>query len=272
MRRHDDDFEDEEKGMSRWIPSVVLLGTIAGFIVLAWYAYNSGRNAVKEEDLLVVEADSSPLKEKPEDPGGMKIPNQDKTVFETFSGNNEPAKVERILPPPEEPVSKRELTERTEIARKIHESIKPAEPYNSEEKPDFGISPDNSAVEEVSTPNIKSEEVVLSEKQEEKPAIKEQEAEKTVQKPAPEAKISKQTSGVKVQLGAFSSESEARQNWTKIQKKFSSLSGKSPIIVRAEVKGRVFYRLRVGGFGSVDEARKFCKSLSAKGQACIIAS
>src|SRR5690606_18973570 len=50
----------------------------------------------------------TPIKEKPADPGGMQFPNQDKTIFDTFNGNATPTaqNVERILPSPEEPMSK----------------------------------------------------------------------------------------------------------------------------------------------------------------------
>src|SRR4051812_38416219 len=95
-------------GLTRWAPLVIVLAVVAGFVTLSWYAYHAGIQSVKEEDLMVVEADKTPIKEKPADPGGMQIPNQDKTVFETFSANNakQPPKVERVLPVPEEPMPK----------------------------------------------------------------------------------------------------------------------------------------------------------------------
>ncbi len=96
-----------DSGLTRWAPLVVVLGVVAGFVTLSWYAYHAGIQSVKEEDLVVVEADKTPMKEKPSDPGGMQFPNQDKTVFETFSGNSkQPPKVERVLPVPEEPMAK----------------------------------------------------------------------------------------------------------------------------------------------------------------------
>lgn len=93
--------------VERWLPAVVVVSALTGFSVLAWYAYHAGTQSTRDEDLLVVEAEKTPMKEKPLDPGGMKFPNQDKTIFETFAGgNNAPAKVERVLPMPEEPIAK----------------------------------------------------------------------------------------------------------------------------------------------------------------------
>ena len=94
-------------GLARWAPMVVVVCVFAGFVGLSWYAYHAGVQSVKDDDLLVVEADKTPLKEKPLDPGGMKFPNQDKTIFDTFAGNSQqPAKVERVLPKPEEQMAK----------------------------------------------------------------------------------------------------------------------------------------------------------------------
>lgn len=116
--------EDEPGRIYRWLPMLVVLGAFGGFVVLAWYAYHSGAQSVKEEDLVVVEADKTPMKEKPLDPGGMKFPNQDKTVFETFANNSQnPPKVERVLPAPEEPVAKNSDADndtRTWVSEKLH--------------------------------------------------------------------------------------------------------------------------------------------------------
>ncbi len=94
-------------GIVRWLPKIIAIGVVGGFFTLAWYAYHTGSQSYKEDELMVVEADKTPMKEKPLDPGGMKFPNQDKTVYDTFSGNSQAAaKVERVLPPPEEPLPK----------------------------------------------------------------------------------------------------------------------------------------------------------------------
>jgi hypothetical protein len=94
---------------------VVVMAVVGGFVMLSWYAYHAGIRSVKEEDLLVIEADKAPLKEKPADPGGMHFPNQDKTVYNTFADTSrQTAKVERVLPVPEEPMSKERQKEAAE--------------------------------------------------------------------------------------------------------------------------------------------------------------
>lgn len=108
MTEQDPLYDEEPQSLiARVLPPVVLACAFAGFVALAIYAYRAGGQSVKDGELLVVEADKTPMKEKPEDPGGMQFPNQDKTIFETFAaGGNQPPKVERVLPTPEEPIAK----------------------------------------------------------------------------------------------------------------------------------------------------------------------
>lgn len=73
-----------------------------------------------------------------------------------------------------------------------------------------------------------------------------------------------------VQIGAFDSDAVARSEWNRIAGKAGGLfAGKGQIVQRHESNGRVFYRLRVAGFGSGAEAQKFCSDLKALGTDCI---
>ena len=104
--------EEQESGIFRWMSALVVLLAVAGFFGLAWYAYKSGGEATDEKDVELVKADKSPVKETPANPGGMQIPNQDKTVYGLISGNKtERPTVERILPAPEEPIARGNDTE-----------------------------------------------------------------------------------------------------------------------------------------------------------------
>ncbi|HEU5047082.1 MAG TPA: SPOR domain-containing protein [Rickettsiales bacterium] len=108
---YDEDDEDENGGFFRWLQAVVVLFALGGFFGLAWYAYKSG-GEVDEKDIEVVKPDKNPIKEAPADPGGMQIPNQDKTVYNLVNGDNrEKQAAERIVPPTEEPVQKHPATE-----------------------------------------------------------------------------------------------------------------------------------------------------------------
>lgn len=76
-----------------------------------------------------------------------------------------------------------------------------------------------------------------------------------------------------VQIGAFDSNSIANSEWGRISGRYSSLfSGKSPVVQSTKRNGRTFYRLRVAGFESRDDARRFCAALIAEGTDCYPAS
>jgi len=240
----EDDDGAEKNGalskMPKWFSSAVLLGSVFGFILLAYYSYQNGGKPVKEEDLLVVEADKTPIKEKPTDAGGMQFPNQDKTIYETFSGGAAPlAKVERVLPAPEEPMTSDD-----------ENSVSAAAPEKPTEVAEVPV--DEKAVS-VAKEEPKPVPVIAAPK----PAA--------VEKPTVASK-----KGVTVQLGAYPSDAEAKKDWARIKAKFSGLSSKSPQIVKATVGGKEFYRLRVGGFADEKAAKSLCATLSAKKQGCIL--
>lgn len=272
MNNEDDENIDNASGIMKWIPTIMLVSVITGFIMLAYYAYHSGKESVKEEELLVIEAEKTPIKEKPEDPGGMKFPNQDKTIFETFSNTPPSAKVERVLPSPEEPITNNEQTETV---------VESTEQPKTEDVAGTTNVESNKTENEVKieSPAVEVEKIEAVGIDDKKPEVVKTTAAKTdakpkpvEQKPAtkPVAKPSTKSGTAKIQLGAFSSEKEASENWQKIQKKFPSLSGKTPAILRADVKGKTFYRLRLGGFSGKDSANEMCKNLTTKGQSCML--
>lgn len=108
MASEEDDFEynDDEienSGVFRWLQAAVVLFALGGFFGLAWYAYKSGEGT-DDKDVELVKVESEPVKEAPANPGGMQIPNQDKTVYGLINGNKpEKPVVERIVPSAEEP-------------------------------------------------------------------------------------------------------------------------------------------------------------------------
>lgn len=72
------------------------------------------------------------------------------------------------------------------------------------------------------------------------------------------------------QLGAFDSAAIARAEWDKIAARFEPLmAGKKRIVQEAVSGGRSFWRLRVQGFETVEDARRFCAALVAEGANCI---
>lgn len=88
-----------------WVTALAL-ATVALFAGVVWYAYQT-RERGGEPPLIA--AEEGPAKVRPEEPGGLEVPDQDKLVYEKAAG--EPvAEAEQLLPPPEEPATMAEET------------------------------------------------------------------------------------------------------------------------------------------------------------------
>ena len=75
------------------------MGAFAGGL---WFAYVEGMHrAGGAADIPLIRADTSPMKVKPENPGGMQIPDRDMLIY----GQQRP-QVEHLLPPPEQPMAR----------------------------------------------------------------------------------------------------------------------------------------------------------------------
>src|SRR6218665_330842 len=81
---------------------------IVAFIAIVWYAYPTAEDAQDATDVPVVLAAKESYKFTPDDPGGMKVPHQDSTVFDPLD-KKDASRVEKLLPGTEEPVNKDEV-------------------------------------------------------------------------------------------------------------------------------------------------------------------
>ena len=129
--------EEYESDSQRWLTVLVVVLVLGGLVGLIIYAFNVSNSSVSLEDTPVIEADATPMKETPSDPGGMQFPHQDKTVYETITNEKPGTKpaAERILPAPEEPKSpKNTVATESWINEKLH-------PENSEASTEEGNKP-----------------------------------------------------------------------------------------------------------------------------------
>jgi hypothetical protein len=82
-----------------------------------------------------------------------------------------------------------------------------------------------------------------------------------------------QTGRVKVQLAALNSKEAAQSAWEHLSRRMPGLfAGRRPIFMEAQVNGRTYWRLRLAGFASIAEARAFCQDVHAHGGACTVAA
>lgn len=299
--------EEYQGGFLRWMSILVVLVAVAGFFALAYYAYHTGTQSINEGDVTLIEADNSPLKEAPVDPGGLQVPHQDKTVYEVISPSQPGDKpsAERILPEPEEPVKLNadadtqtwvnkpaDAASGSDNTKPVLETVQEVEMVKS--TPPDAVNAAPGAGNNASQPKViiidpatgKTTESVPAEKPvtvipvppEEKPIAATEEKKdlpKEVVRKEQETKNAslKSAGGTKVQLGAFKSQQEAEDTWLKIYKAHGEIIGsREHIISRADLGNKgIYYRLQLSGFTDVQAAKALCAKLSARKQGCFIA-
>ena len=100
------DAEDEggtPGNLRRYLPATLAVIAVVGFAGVVWYAYSTGIREGSEFAAPLLEP-SGPSKVAPQDPGGREILDQDKLVYGTIDRTQDETRVERLLPPPENPL------------------------------------------------------------------------------------------------------------------------------------------------------------------------
>ena len=283
-------FDEEEDGnLKKILYSSIVFLAVGGFSVLAWYAYQFGSRPVDVDQLKLIRADETPYKVKPENPGGMEVPYMDKVVYDSISGKeNTPAKVERILPSPEEPVDlknsrynavvekAKQATSDTRIAKnnikqdKVKQESHAAATEDTLPKPAVPDKKTNQSITLASNKEVKkllAPENALTpvSKQDLKPVPVGSKMRNEVVK-APQ----KMDARYRIQLGAYRSEQVAVTDWKQLQKKFPEDLTKLDYYIERKDLGTkgVFYRLQAGPLESSASARLVCKKLIDKKQGC----
>lgn len=234
------------------------LGTFAGVLlagVVGWFVlapqYQQG-----VKDVPVIRRPQTAVKIKPENPGGMDIPNQDKDVYSIVEKKNvDNTVVENLLPTPEAP----KLPDIVPDTLEVDENAK-----NLDEIVDEVSEPQ----EENTTAN---EGQSAAETVPEKPAdllsaASEEKVEKVAEKPA--EKIGQNASGGnwQIQLVASKNKAAVEQTWTNLTAKYAALKTYMHEVQETNLgaQGKI-YKLRAGSFANKDEAQKLCTELKSKG-------
>lgn len=210
-------------------------GLLVGVMVLGllgWGVSKLGPRAVP-----VVEAESTPVKERPAAPGGMVVPNQDETIFDRPSARR-PEQVlapNRIAPGPEAPAMAL-LRQQQQAATQPPRVEAPAPQHVQQQQ--LAVAP-----------------------QAARPA-----ARQTTPAPAAPAAAGRWH----VQLGALNSEAAARSAWEVAARRTPDLASRHPLITELKREGQpTLWRLRVGGLTDAAAARTLCEAVKAKGGGCV---
>lgn len=269
----------DEAGRGRMVLllAVVFVGAAAAllFVVFQQGVRTGGRNAPP-----VIVADVGPEKIKPEDPGGLDVPHQDKTVYDRVSGED-PERVERLLPEPEEPVDVSGLRTseasddpvasdaRTPVEEGTPATMQPGEALKelSAQEPDV---PDSKVVNEVE--NIGDLIQSLPETDEEPIGNSVAEVDEGAVNRA-SGTIASATSGAYVvQVASFKGADLATGGWEALNRKNGDLlTNLRPDIQLADLGDKgIYYRLRIGPFATKADAQALCTALKARRQDCLV--
>lgn len=261
----DETFEEPRRGMS---PARKLMAGSAitiGVVVLAgvvWFAYQQGIRSNAEEAAPVIRAEAEPIKRKPEEPGGLDVPHQDKLVFGRLAPGQIEEPVEKLLPPPEEPAARPEATVETvvpEDAAKAAETVVAARPEPAAPPSPPAAAPPPPKPVTVAPPPIPAPpEKVAAAPTKAPPA------------PAP-AKAPSATDRWRIQLASVSSRDRALAEWDRLKTRNTDLLGALTLNVEsAKVNSGTFYRIQAGPLAGRTAASALCGKLKSRNQDCLV--
>lgn len=253
---------------------VVAIGAGAG----GWYFLNDWL-AVDDPDaeVPVIHAESGPIKVRPEEPGGMDVPDRDKLVYDRIDGNEERGEVERLLPPPEMPMAKPAPQFTTEPVEERPTAQEPSPPVPVTPGPPSS-PPATAATEPAQPPErvVPSVEDVLSAMRPPPPIdpkAQETPAESKLKADAAKLAAPAKAGSFLVQLAAVRSREAADTEWERLRKRNSDLLGDLDLsVMRADLgpdKG-VFFRLRAGPLANEAAAQTLCQKLSERKIGCLV--
>lgn len=259
-----DEFDDEDgdRGLSGLV--VLLMGVVmlAAFASIVWIAYQQGIKTGRTgaEGVPYVAAEPEPV--KIENQETKVASNDDHEVYDRLDSSKEEP-VEILTPGPEEPVDRDADDTIATLAAAAETPDEPA----SEDADDQLASleqEDAAALSDDEPADVPAPAVT-----EPTPANA---TANTTPPPSPSLASDALSGSHLVQVGAFRSEDEANQVWSRMQKKLGAyLDGKSKDIQEADLGARgVFYRLRIGPFASSEAATEYCQGLKDRKQDCLV--
>lgn len=253
--------ETEGQGRSSAISWMVMVVAALGFLALGWFAFHATERRTLDEKIITLEAYDDAYKYEPEDKGGMEFPHQDKTIYDNLDGTKRGNRVEKLFPEPEAPIIPETVLNAKEAPAKSSSFVVKVPASELAEK-----------AADAKEDAVKEAQKIAAPKPVVKPVVKTKTVKQSaLEAPVPVAAAPKivKDSVHALQLGAFTSEEDAKAQWRRIQQKHGAvLAGHDYVIVRADLEKGTFYRLRAVGFASKDAANAACKKLASAKQAC----
>ncbi|MFC0410580.1 SPOR domain-containing protein [Roseomonas elaeocarpi] len=246
------------------VVAAAILGAMGVGALAVW-----GLTRAVSSGVPTVEADTRPLRVKPEDPGGLRVANQGERIFETQNqpqrrGTTPAAPAQPQVAPEFERPDLNGLRQATVAARQAAQAQAQMQPQPPQSPPAQPSPEAPAAAPQPGTAPAAPREAA--------PAVS---APPPAEAPRPTAAAARppepasraaEGSAV-VQLGALGSEEAARAEWARLKGRLGDLlADRRPQVIRFEREGQpTMWRLRTGGFRDHDAARAFCEAAKTKG-------
>ncbi len=239
----------------RPIKAVLLFIAVMGLAGGSWWAYRNDTPHMPPSAVPVIHSDAAPVKEAPQDPGGMIVPDQDSALL---NREGKAPKIEQLLPAPEtalpRPVAPPKPVPQPEIAAV---PAKPAPPTPSPSPPQLAAPAPDAAPSPIAVapPAPAAAAPIIA-----PPPV--------VNTAAPVAA----GAGYRLQLGAVRTEEAAKQEWQRLQRAQPDLLGKLALTTaRVDLGDKgIFYRIQAGPIADSAEAQQSCATLKSRNVGCIL--
>jgi hypothetical protein len=269
--------------------ALVVMGVFAGGVWLAYTAgMRHGGGAAASADIPLIRADTTPIKVKPENPGGMPVPDRDMLIY----GQQRP-QVEHLLPPPEQPMARPAPPpapappppqQTAALAPPAAAPAPPPAPPAAAPPPPPAVPTPAAAAATPSPVAAPPAAAPPASPAPARPALSPAAlaaarelgiavAENSPRPAASRTAAAGRAGGLRLQLGAMRSETEARGAWERLKHQNSDLLGRlSAVAIRADLGGKgVYYRIQAGPVADASTADRICGELRQRHLACVIA-
>lgn len=290
-----ENIEEKKEEMKR--SKSVFLGIVGGMIlagIVGKLILAPQYQADSEKDIPVIRRPQTAIRVQPNEPGGMDIPNQDKSVYNIIEKKDDNG-VENLLPPPEAPklpvIAAQDLPEVNDKVLDESTALPEAEKIiqKAEAKTEATTAEIIKKAEETTPAPVKEEKAAQPAAAEVKAPVEPAKAEvKTAEaKPAepkaekaePEKKApaAQPASHAKAVAGDWQIQLMSSPNKAAVVKAQSDLGKKYkiadlPFEIESAVldMNKTFYRLKTGAFKNRADADKVCNDIKALGGTCIV--
>ncbi len=282
--------------------ALIAVGAVFAFGTSIWYAYQYGVNQQVAANPPLIKAEPGPTKLKPDDPGGMEVPDRDKLVYDRVTGTPSEPRTERLLPPADQPMAKPDAPPppptttgpaKDEPATRTTDAPPPpaGEPADDTAAAAAGQRPSPPPPQTVDRlaavapaaappppPPPAADTATADKAGPARPAATppKQAAVSPPPKPQPAAKPAPgktaTTGTYRVQLASFRSSKAANDAWSRLRKSnISLLRDLTAHVTRVELAQKgTFYRLQAGSFAKEAGARSVCTELKARKVDCLV--